>query len=74
MPDHAVYRQRQGGDGSEKSWSPLSKLTQEEASEILGGVMSGVELDGYPGGPSLLRKRILSGTGWETEGPRVWLD
>lgn len=53
MPDHAVYHQQQGGgggDGLEKSWSPLQKITQEEASESLGGVWSRVELDGSRGG------------------------
>lgn len=33
---------------TEKSWNPLQKLTQEEASESLGGVWSGVGLDGSP--------------------------
>lgn len=51
MPDHAVYRQQQGVMGQRKAGAPpLQKLSQEEASESLGGVSFGVELDGSPGG------------------------
>lgn len=87
MPDHAVYHQQQGGgggDGLEKSWSPLQKITQEEASESLGGVWSRVELDGSRGGVggegrgggSLLCTASSSCLGRDRRqrGPRVWLE